>query len=110
MAFMFLGETIRTYRERDPAARSWLEVLLCYPGLHAVMWHRLSHWLWQHLAVPHVERWRMRVAGLTARNRRHLARGSYRRRVSGLFPPAIELSSTQAASDSHAMVILAPLT
>jgi serine O-acetyltransferase len=48
MAFMLLRETIRTYRERDPAARSSLEVLLCYPGLHAVMWHRMSHWLWQH--------------------------------------------------------------
>jgi len=48
MAFMFLRETIRAYRERDPAARSSLEVLLCYPGLHAVMWHRWSHWLWQH--------------------------------------------------------------
>jgi serine O-acetyltransferase len=47
MAFMFLRETIRTYRERDPAARSNLEVLLCYPGVHAVMWHRLSHWLWE---------------------------------------------------------------
>ena len=47
MAFMFLRETIKTYRERDPAARSFLEVLLCYPGVHAVMWHRLSHWLWQ---------------------------------------------------------------
>jgi serine O-acetyltransferase len=47
MAFMFLRETIRTYRERDPAARSWLEVLLCYAGVHAVMWHRLSHWLWE---------------------------------------------------------------
>ena len=48
MAFMFLRETIRAYRERAPAARSSLEVLLCYPGLHAVMWHRWSHWLWQH--------------------------------------------------------------
>jgi serine O-acetyltransferase len=46
MAFMFLRETIRTYRERDHAARSSLEVLLCYPGVHAVMWHKLSHWLW----------------------------------------------------------------
>ena len=34
--------------ERDPAARSTLEVLLCYPGLHAVWGHRLSHWLWTH--------------------------------------------------------------
>jgi serine O-acetyltransferase len=32
--------------ERDPAARSALEVLFCYPGLHAVWMHRLSHWLW----------------------------------------------------------------
>jgi serine O-acetyltransferase len=44
---MFLRETVRTYRERDPAARSSLEVLLCYPGVHAVMWHKLSHALWQ---------------------------------------------------------------
>jgi serine O-acetyltransferase len=48
MAFMFLRETVKTYRERDPAARSLLEVLLCYPGVHAVMWHGLSHWLWEH--------------------------------------------------------------
>lgn len=46
MAFMFLRETIRIYRERDPAARSSLEVLLCYPGVHAVLWHKLSHALW----------------------------------------------------------------
>ena len=46
MAFMFLRELIRTYRERDPAARSDLEVLLCYPGVHAVLWHKLSHALW----------------------------------------------------------------
>lgn len=32
--------------ERDPAARSVLEILLCYPGFHAVLFHRLSHWLW----------------------------------------------------------------
>src|SRR3954451_3946733 len=63
MAFMFLRETIRTYRERDPAARSFLEVLLCYPGLHAVMWHRLSHWLWEHRLrllgrfASHIGRW-----------------------------------------------------
>ncbi|HYK52013.1 MAG TPA: serine O-acetyltransferase [Candidatus Eremiobacteraceae bacterium] len=29
--------------ERDPAARNWLEVLLCYPGFHAIFWHRLTH-------------------------------------------------------------------
>jgi serine O-acetyltransferase len=47
MAFMFLRETIRAYRERDPAARSDLEVFLCYPGLHAVLWHRMAQALWR---------------------------------------------------------------
>jgi serine O-acetyltransferase len=45
---MFLRETIRAYRERDPAARSDLEVLLCYPGLHAVGIHAVSNFLWRH--------------------------------------------------------------
>jgi serine O-acetyltransferase len=34
-------------KERDPAARGTLEILLCYPGLHALTLHRLSHRLWQ---------------------------------------------------------------
>ncbi len=46
MALVFLRETVRAYRERDPAARSMLEVLLCYPGLHAVLFHRLARALW----------------------------------------------------------------
>ena len=46
MAFMFLREAIGAYRQRDPAARSWVTVLLCYPGLHAVLWHRAAHRLW----------------------------------------------------------------
>lgn len=33
--------------ERDPAATNWLEVLLCYPGFHAIALHRLAHWLHQ---------------------------------------------------------------
>jgi serine O-acetyltransferase len=37
--------------ERDPAARNWLEVLLCYPGFHAIFWHRLTHPLY-HWGVP----------------------------------------------------------
>jgi serine O-acetyltransferase len=48
MALMFFAETVRAYRERDPAARSNLEVVLCYPGLHAVMFHGLSSRLWKH--------------------------------------------------------------
>jgi serine O-acetyltransferase len=39
---------IRTVRERDPAARSSLEVLLCYPGVHALAFHRVAHGLWRH--------------------------------------------------------------
>ncbi|CAG0947815.1 serine O-acetyltransferase [Anaerolineae bacterium] len=39
---------IQSIFERDPAARSTLEVLFCYPGLHAVWGHRVSHWLWLH--------------------------------------------------------------
>lgn len=43
---MFLRESIRAYRERDPAARSNLEVFLCYPGLHAMLFHRIARGLW----------------------------------------------------------------
>ena len=42
--------------ERDPAARSYLEVLLCYPGLHALWAHRVNHWLWR-LDLRFVARW-----------------------------------------------------
>ena len=38
-------------KERDPAARGTLEILLCYPGLHALLLHRLSHRLWN-LQIP----------------------------------------------------------
>jgi serine O-acetyltransferase len=38
---------VRTVLERDPAARSALEVVLCYPGVHAIWLHRPAHWLWQ---------------------------------------------------------------
>jgi serine O-acetyltransferase len=43
-----LRRNIRAVRERDPAARSAIEVLLCYPGVHALVFHRLAHWLWNH--------------------------------------------------------------
>jgi serine O-acetyltransferase len=45
--FKRLAEDIQAVVERDPAARSKLEVLLCYPGVHAVMIHRLTHALWR---------------------------------------------------------------
>jgi serine O-acetyltransferase len=42
-----LKEDIQAVVERDPAARSKLEVLLCYPSVHAIMLHRLAHALWR---------------------------------------------------------------
>ncbi len=41
-------EDVAAVFESDPAARSYFEVLVCYPGLHAVWAHHLSHWLWRH--------------------------------------------------------------
>ncbi len=46
--FTTLKRDIQAALNRDPAARSALEVLLCYPGLHALYFHRLGHWLWNH--------------------------------------------------------------
>ena len=43
-----LRRDIAVIYQRDPAARSTLEILLCYPGLHAIWFYRLSHWLWTH--------------------------------------------------------------
>lgn len=41
-----ITEDINAVFDRDPAARSILEVICCYPGLHAIWLHRLSHWFW----------------------------------------------------------------
>jgi serine O-acetyltransferase len=41
-----ISEHVTSIMERDPAPRSRLEVLLCYPGLHAVWIHRFTHWLY----------------------------------------------------------------
>ncbi len=45
---MSINEDIQTVFAKDPAARSVLEVITCYPGLHAVWLHRISHVLWMH--------------------------------------------------------------
>jgi serine O-acetyltransferase len=45
--FKTLSADISACMERDPAARSRLEVILVYPGFHAVATYRLAHWLWQ---------------------------------------------------------------
>ncbi len=60
--FSRLREDLASVRERDPAARSTLEVLTCYPGVHAVLFHRVAHaawkreWFWLGRFVSHVGR------------------------------------------------------
>src|SRR5579883_1796751 len=44
---MPLREYIQTIQREDPAAKSPLEILLCYPGLHAVLFHRVAHWFYR---------------------------------------------------------------
>lgn len=46
--FKRLNETLEAYKRRDPAARSKLEILLLYPGVHALIGHRLAHFLYKH--------------------------------------------------------------
>lgn len=45
--FNRIRQDIRAVKERDPAARSTLEVLLCYPGLHALLCHRMAHFFYR---------------------------------------------------------------
>ncbi|AOV16865.1 serine O-acetyltransferase [Acidihalobacter aeolianus] len=60
--FERLREDIRCVFERDPAARTTFEILTTYPGVHAVLLHRASHWLW-HNGM----RWPARVLSAFAR-------------------------------------------
>ena len=43
-----MREDVATVLEHDPAARSKLEIFLCYSGLHALWFYRINHWLWRH--------------------------------------------------------------
>jgi len=52
---------IQVALERDPAARNWLEVLLCYSGVHALWGYRISHWLWK-IGLKLLARWISQVA------------------------------------------------
>src|SRR5210317_608613 len=44
--FERIREDVRCVFDRDPAARSTFDVLTTYPGIHAILMHRFSHWLW----------------------------------------------------------------
>jgi serine O-acetyltransferase len=48
LMFKRLREDIASIFERDPAARTAWEVLTCYPGVHALYFHRVAHWFWRH--------------------------------------------------------------
>jgi serine O-acetyltransferase len=48
MLFKNLRDEIEATRARDPAARSSLEVVFCYPGFQVLLFHRMAHWLWTH--------------------------------------------------------------
>lgn len=61
--FSRIRSDIQCILDRDPAARSGWEVLTCYPGLHALIYHRWAHWCWNHglkwlgRFISHVSRW-----------------------------------------------------
>ncbi len=60
---MWLIEEIRNIQKKDPAAGSWVEVLFCYPGLHALMFHKIAHFLYKTKCpffprfISHISRW-----------------------------------------------------
>jgi serine O-acetyltransferase len=61
--FKHINEDISVVFERDPAARTHWEIITTYPGVHALLIHRLSHWIWRKrffwLArfIAHISRW-----------------------------------------------------
>lgn len=60
--WQLLKEDVTCVFERDPAARNLLDVLTCYSGVHAILFHRVNHWLWGHGL-----RWPARFLGNIAR-------------------------------------------
>jgi len=56
-----IREDVANVMESDPAAKSRVEILLCYAGLHAVWFYRVNHWLWNH-GLGLAARWLSQVA------------------------------------------------
>ena len=60
-------EDINTVLAKDPAARGKVEIVLAYPGVHAIWWHRLASWLWQHhlkLLARMISNWNRFLTGI----------------------------------------------
>jgi len=55
-------DLLEAVRKRDPAARSTVEILLTYPGVHAVAFHRIAHPVWSRLRLRLIARWMSHVA------------------------------------------------
>lgn len=78
--FEVLRQDIQAVFDRDPAARSIPEVLLCYPGLHAVWGHRVAHWLWEHrckLAARFWSHWVRWLTGIEIHPGARIGRGLF---------------------------------
>lgn len=59
--FKQVREDIASVFKRDPAARNWFEVLTTYPGVHALLFHRCNHWLWNK-GLKWLARWLSTIA------------------------------------------------
>ncbi|SFR63142.1 serine O-acetyltransferase [Thiomicrospira sp. ALE5] len=59
--FKLLREDVQCVFSRDPAARNLWDVLTTYPGVHAIIWYRVAHWLWQK-GLKWLARWLATVA------------------------------------------------
>ncbi|MDF2674439.1 MAG: cysE [Clostridiales bacterium] len=46
--FKWIRDEVKNIRSKDPAPKSSMEVIICYPGLYAVITHKLTHWLYKH--------------------------------------------------------------
>lgn len=58
--FKTIRSELNTVFERDPAARSILEIILCYPGFHALWGYRIAHWMWTH-GMKLLARWQSQL-------------------------------------------------
>ena len=53
---MSIRQEIRSIMQRDPAAKNWIEVILCYPSLHALLIYRMNNWIWTRLRLRLIAR------------------------------------------------------